>query len=37
MLLKITKKIIRRNVFLTKERPGLAFERLSPVEHLLHQ
>ena len=41
MLLKITKKIIRRNVFeQTKKKPGLsvnhAFEQLRPVEHLLH-
>ena len=42
MLLKITEKIIRRNVFeKKKKKPGLsanqAFEQLKrPVEHLLH-
>ena len=41
MLLKITEKIIRRNVFEQKtNKPGLsanqAFEQLRPVEHLLH-
>ena len=41
MLLKITEKIIRRNVFEQKtSKPGLsanqAFEQLLPVEHLLH-
>ena len=41
MLLKITEKIIRRNVFeQKKKKPGLsanrAFEQLRPVEHLLH-
>ena len=42
MLLKITEKIIRRNVFeQKKKKPGLsanqAFEQLArPVEHLLH-
>ena len=41
MLLKITEKTIRRNVFeQKKKKPGLsanqAFEQLRPVEHLLH-
>ena len=41
MLLKITEKIIRRNVFeQKKKKPRLsanqAFEQLRPVEHLLH-
>ena len=41
-LLKITEKIIQRNVFLTKEKETRvkrwsAFEQLRPVEHLLRQ
>ena len=41
-VLKITKKIIQRNVFLTKEKETRvklwsSFEQLRPVEHLLRQ
>ena len=41
-LLKITQKIIQRNVFLTKEKgtrvkPWSAFKQLRPIEHLLRQ
>ena len=41
-LLKITEKIIQRNVFLTKEKETRVkrrstFEQLRPVEHLLRQ
>ena len=42
MLLKITEKIIQKNVFLTKEKETRvkrwsAFEQLRPAEHLLRQ
>ena len=42
MLLKITEKIIQRNVFEQKTKETWvkrlsAFEKLLPVEHLLHQ